>query len=530
MPTKHFVLFCCSLLLVSECAGQTFDERFDDWPLKTTVSGTLVIGVNVDDLAPLAPLLAGSSDEKKVSLLLDDRSNFEPPESAEVYDSKADSRGDWIRQQLKESDCLIWMAASDQDINLVNDVANDVRSFLNRGGSLALIGPHGAAAASKYLNESNSDQEWQIGLNLIPDCILNVASKESAESPSMMEALWKTPRHFGIELHEGTLLVLKGRKFRVINDGVAVFQLAECEWLSGRRQVLRKQSGRERPYHYLVDLTEWRRGAIDRTLEQFPSKSPRTPHVENGTLFIVGGGGMPDGLMEQFIEAAGGKENARLVYVPCSEQAEVSSRQRTVEAWKQRGVKHATFIHTKDRAKANTDAAFYAPLKDATGIWFGGGRQWNFADSYYGTETHRLMKDVLRRGGVVGGSSAGASIQGRYLARATPIENFRIMAPGYERGGLGFLSGVAIDQHFSQRGRQKDMTQLVNRYPQLLGIGIDEATALIVTGSTGTVVGKGSVFFYDRKTQATGDAPDYLALPAGSKFDLADRRILHHAN
>ena len=137
------------------------------------------------------------------------------------------------------------------------------------------------------------------------------------------------------------------------------------------------------------------------------------------------------------------------------------------------GVKHATYLHTKDRNKANSDEEFLEPLREATGLYFGGGRQWNFSDSYYGTKAHELMKDVLKRGGVIMGSSAGASIQGRYLARATPIGNSKIVAFGYERGGLGFLDGVAIDQHFTQRNRFKDMSGLMDRYPQLLGIGID---------------------------------------------------------
>ena len=100
-------------------------------------------------------------------------------------------------------------------------------------------------------------------------------------------------------------------------------------------------------------------------------------------------------------------------------------------------------LHTKDRTEADSDEEFLKHLSEATGIWFGGGRQWNFVDSYYGTKAHQLMLDVLDRGGVVGGSSAGASIQGEYLARANPVANFDIMAPGYERG-LGFISGVAI--------------------------------------------------------------------------------------
>ena len=135
------------------------------------------------------------------------------------------------------------------------------------------------------------------------------------------------------------------------------------------------------------------------------------------------------------------------------------------------------------------------------------------------------MKDVLKRGGVIAGSSAGASIQAEYLARATPIENFDIMAAGYERGGLGFIVGVAIDQHFSQRGRQKDMAKLVDCYPQLLGIGLDEATAIIVQKSTAEIVGRGKVFFYDR-SQTAADDVDYVALPAGSSYNLATRTVL----
>ena len=196
---------------------------------------------------------------------------------------------------------------------------------------------------------------------------------------------------------------------------------------------------------------------------------------------------------------------------------------RLLQGWRDKGVASAVMLHTKDRNQANSDEAFLAPLRDATGIWFGGGRQWNFSDSYYGTEAHRLMKGVVERGGVIGGSSAGASIQARYLARANPLGNFDIMVDGYERGGLGFIGGVAIDQHFSQRRRQSDMTSLVNRYPQLLGIGLDEKTAILVRGSTAEVVGDGRVFFYDRNQPVIPGQPDYVALEDGERYDLSLR-------
>ena len=232
---------------------------------------------------------------------------------------------------------------------------------------------------------------------------------------------------------------------------------------------------------------------------------------------------MPRDLMARLVELAGGKQ-AKMVYVPCTEAEQVAPDSGPIRQWNEMGVASALVLHTKDRHAADSDEAFLAPLKDATGIWFGGGRQWNLADSYFGTEAHELMHGVLQRGGVIGGSSAGASIQGDYLARANPVANFDIMAPGYERG-LGFLKGVAIDQHFSQRGRQKDMSQLVERYPQLLGIGIDEATALIVKRSKAEIVGRGKVYFYDRRRETVAGEPDYRAYGKGDVFDLARREV-----
>jgi cyanophycinase len=276
----------------------------------------------------------------------------------------------------------------------------------------------------------------------------------------------------------------------------------------------------------LVDLTQWRREAIDRTLPLFPPKDTVQPIVENGHLLIVGGGGLPSGLMDRFVELAGGIDNAKLVYVPCEEDDQVAEKHSTVEMWKRMGVKNATYIHTKDRNQANEDDSFLKPLVSATGIWFGGGRQWNLADSYYGTKAHRLMKQCVERGGVIGGSSAGASIQAAYLARATPIENFQIMAPGYERGGLGFLQGVAIDQHFSQRNRIPDMSQLVKTYPQLLGIGIDETTAIEVSASTAIVSGNGSVYFFDGTKRSEDDSPSFVKLRQGDRYDLILRSMI----
>src|SRR5581483_7574670 len=166
-----------------------------------------------------------------------------------------------------------------------------------------------------------------------------------------------------------------------------------------------------------------------------------------------------------------------------------------------------TVLWGRTRTDVENPASLQA-LKEATGIWFGGGRQWRFVDAYEGTKALPLMWDVLKRGGAIGGTSAGATILGDYLCRGGVFDNFAIMYEGYERG-LGFLPGVAIDQHFTQRKRLGDMTALMKKFPQYLGIGIDENTTIIVRVSVAEVIGPYKVHFYDDSKPAEKGKPDH---------------------
>jgi len=408
-------------------------------------------------------------------------------------------------------------------------IARDFATVLRKGGSVFVCGAHAELVGHSFIQQS-PDHESRVerGMNLLPDCMLQLELPPTQEAEiSLLSNVTKHPKCVGVGLEAGTWMLLQNRKIRVVGDGFGKFLLAPGTYPSARIHSIRDTIPKVKELEkVLVDLTQWRREAIDRTLPPFPPKETVQPMVKRGHLLIVGGGGLPSGLMDRFVELAGGIENAKLVYVPCEEDDQVADKHSTVEMWKRMGVKNASFIHTKDRNKANEDDSFLEPLVEATGIWFGGGRQWNLADSYYGTKAHRLMKQCAERGGVIGGSSAGASIQAAYLARATPIENFQIMAPGYERGGLGLLKGVAIDQHFSQRNRITDMTQLVKRYPQLLGIGIDETTAIEVSKSTAIVSGKGSVYFFDGTKRSEDDSPSFVKLQEGGRYDLIQRTTI----
>jgi cyanophycinase len=307
-----------------------------------------------------------------------------------------------------------------------------------------------------------------------------------------------------------------GRRLYAVGDGDVTVHLAACADRAARKIVL---NGRLRA----ADVTALRNAARTRTGTAFPPKEPGAPVVEKGTLVIVGGGGMPKGLVQRFVELAGGPK-AKIVILPTAMPDPLPKSDRMADVFRKAGAAKVTVLRQRSVKEVESDE-FLAALREATGIWFGGGRQWRFVDAYLDTKAHDLMHEVLRRGGVIGGSSAGASIQAEYMARGDPLGNLEIMAEGYERG-LGFLKGVAVDQHFSQRKRQRDMSRLVKTYPQLLGIGIDEATAIIVRGSVAEVAGSGKVFFYDTRRKAAKGQPDYEALGAGGRYDLKERTVL----
>ena len=133
-----------------------------------------------------------------------------------------------------------------------------------------------------------------------------------------------------------------------------------------------------------------------------------------------------------------------------SEQVDVKRQQQTFS--RRFGFKNVTVLHTRDRAEADKEE-FVAPLKAARGVWFGGGRQWRLVDCLHGNAYTARNRGSARAGGVIGGSSAGATIQGSYLVRGAREGNHIMMAKGYE-AGFGYLRGVAVDQHLLVRRRR----------------------------------------------------------------------------
>lgn len=248
----------------------------------------------------------------------------------------------------------------------------------------------------------------------------------------------------------------------------------------------------------------------------------------NGTVVVVGGGSMGPEIYQRFIEAAGGP-NALIIDVPTAGGDSVYKQDAPgTRGWKQAGAKNIYVLHTTDRKLADSDS-FAAILRRAGGVWFEGGRQFHLVDSYAGTKTEQGFHDVLARGGVVGGSSAGASIIGSFLVRGAPSNNNLIMDwPGYEKG-FAFLRGVGIDQHVVARERLPDLADsIMPKYPDLLGISEDEGTAWVVKGDVAEIVGRNKAFVYGGK-DATDPGKPFLTLHPGDKYDLGARHIVHRA-
>lgn len=247
---------------------------------------------------------------------------------------------------------------------------------------------------------------------------------------------------------------------------------------------------------------------------QKPAEGPK-----KGALVIVGGGRIPKSISDRFVALAGGPD-ANFVYIPTAAEDQALNRGGD-ESPRLFGLKDVTVLHTRDRSEAETEK-FVAPLRRATGVWFGGGRQWRLVDSYLNTRTQKELQAVLNRGGVIGGSSAGATIQGSYLVRGAREGNQIMMARGYEIG-MGFLKNAAIDQHVNTRKRENDLREVITARPDLLGIGLYESTAIIVVGNRFEVIGDGKVAITDGKDH--GGNPYYL-LSAGERFDLRKRAKL----
>lgn len=257
-----------------------------------------------------------------------------------------------------------------------------------------------------------------------------------------------------------------------------------------------------------------------------------------GTLLIVGGGSQPPELVDRFVALAGGPGKARIAIVPmASEEAQEAGDEKAEQL---RGLGAEVFVYNINRFQAES-ASVAKQLDSVTGIWFGGGDQIRLTRILSGTPVLEAMRARYAAGAVLGGTSAGAAIMsdsmltGNQQQPGDTLGYYGDEYPYVARNvievvpGLGFLHGAIVDQHFLRRERHNRLFSVVLERPTMIGVGIDEGTALEV-GADGKwqVRGRSAVVVYDaRKSRVTGSGATRLGatgvqlqlLPAGSSYD-----------
>jgi cyanophycinase len=242
---------------------------------------------------------------------------------------------------------------------------------------------------------------------------------------------------------------------------------------------------------------------------------------------VIEGGSYPVNpvVAEKFRELSGGPD-AKVLFVPTAMADSQLTPELNASAANDLGLRNYEVFNSHDRTQAD-GPEFAARIRGARGVWFGGGRPGRLAEAYLDTRTHRELESLYSRGGVIGGSSAGAMILSSFLVRGgVDNEDFRNLISTKNRVGFGFLRNAAIDVHVNQRpAGDGDLAMVVAAYPSVLGIGVDAGTAVVVHGNQLEVIGgpRARVTITDGQLH---DGKPYYFLKQGDRFDLARRVVI----
>ena len=406
----------------------------------------------------------------------------------------------------------VWLGGGVQqnlaDAYLGTRVERELQALLARGGVVGGTSA-GTAIQTKVMIASGRDApEMATGFDFVPGAISDQHFLARKRLPRLQQALALHPGCFGLGIDEGTAVEIGGRTLTVHGASKAVLVLGATPTDAGR--VVELAAGER------ADLVAWQRATRARFAALRAVEPVAPPRVDRGALVLVGGGRIPSDVVARFAALAGGSK-AKVVLVPGAMPAgDGGGEEPFARLLKAAGVVDVRTLPCRHPREVTKEAL--AVLADATAVWFGGGRQWRLVDAFDGTDALAAFRDVLARGGVIGGTSAGATIQGEFLVRGNPLGNAEMWCAGYDRG-FGFLPGVAVDQHFVARNREADLRGLIALVPKYVGLGLDEGTAAVVQGAVLEVVGPSTVAIFDARH---GDAAKLAAtwLRAGDRWDL----------
>lgn len=255
-------------------------------------------------------------------------------------------------------------------------------------------------------------------------------------------------------------------------------------------------------------------------------------------LVIIGGAEDKEGdciILREFVRRAGGTK-AKIVIMTAATELPREVGENYIRVFERLGAESARIIDTESREDASSSTALKA-IEEATGIFFTGGDQARITNILKDTEIDAAIHKRYAEGFVVGGTSAGAAVMPDIMivegdSETNPRINIVDLGPG-----MGFLPGIVIDQHFSQRGRLGRLISALAQQPAVLGFGIDENTAMAITGDIVEVVGEGIITVVDENEVVHNNVDEILRdeplalcgarlhiLPHGYKFDLSTHK------
>lgn len=257
-----------------------------------------------------------------------------------------------------------------------------------------------------------------------------------------------------------------------------------------------------------------------------------------GTIIVIGGHEDKEGDSVILTQLADLVKGCRLVISTVASEEPEGYFQAYKKTFGRLGVKDLVELYIADRSES-LDEEKFSVLKDSAGVFFTGGDQLRISSQIGDTPFEAEVKEVYHRGGVVAGTSAGASAMGEsMLVRGTSGESSKI-GEVHLSPGIGLIPNVIIDQHFAERGRIGRLLGAIALNPRLLGIGIDEDTAIVVKEGVFTVVGNGAVYIADgasvtHSNIAEGESNTVLTildvklhvLSSGDRYHLAKREVI----
>ena len=248
-----------------------------------------------------------------------------------------------------------------------------------------------------------------------------------------------------------------------------------------------------------------------------------------GKLIIIGGGSIPDSLFSFFANYIGGKDQP-VVYIPtATTDEEFIQKGEHLIKFSSRGFTNLSTIHTRNKKEAD-DPKNIALMRNAKGLYFGGGDQQLIANAYAGTKLYDEFIALLNRGGVIMGTSAGATIMGSLMVGGDARDD--ISKKYAFNPAFSFMTNTALDQHVLARNRQFDLIPVIEHYPGTLGIGMDESTAIIVEAGQFKVWGLSYAMLYDPKDWAAQKKKwgavlkPFKMMASGSSFNFVTREII----